>query len=141
MKRVVIESPLKGDRELNKLYARVCALHCLIRDESPYASHLFFDHADLLDDAVGAERQLGIKAGFSWGEAARVRAFYLDLGESEGMKLGRLEAARLMQDVDDRRLFRNMQLSAIARDTQIEVLHSLRHDYRKLILERASHQV
>lgn len=62
LKRVVIESPLKGERELNKLYARVCALDCLVRGEAPYASHLFFDHEDLLDDEILQQRELGIAA-------------------------------------------------------------------------------
>lgn len=103
MNRVVIESPLRGDRELNKLYARVCALDCLIRGEAPYASHLFFDHDDLLDDEVPQQRELGILAGFAWGAAADLRVYYLDLGESAGMRRARF--AFPDQPIQDRRLF------------------------------------
>lgn len=110
LKRVVIESPLRGDRDLNKLYARVCALDCLVRGETPYASHLFFDHPDLLDDEVKAHRELGITAGFRWALHADLRVFYLDLGESDGMKRGRAEA-RLHYDqpTEDRRLFPRLE--------------------------------
>ncbi len=111
LKCVVIESPLRGDRGLNKLYARVCALDCLVRGESPYASHLFFDHPDLLDDEIADHRELGIKAGFAWGAHAELRIFYLDLGESDGMKLGRAQAREQEQPVEDRWVFPQVGLS------------------------------
>lgn len=104
MRRVVIESPLSGDRERNKAYAYACALDCLRRGESPYASHLLFDHPLLLDDDIPEERELGIKAGFSWGEAGDIRAVYKDFGVSGGMKLGIEEADRLVQLVEHRLL-------------------------------------
>lgn len=102
MKRVVIESPLSGDREKNKAYAYACALDCLKRGESPYASHLLFDHPLLLDDDISEERELGIKAGFAWGEAGDIRAVYEDLGVSGGMQRGIEEAGRLIQKVERR---------------------------------------
>jgi len=104
MIRVVIESPLSGNRERNKLYAYACARDCLRRGESPYASHLFFDHPELLDDVIPEERELGIKAGFAWGEAAELRAVYTDLGISGGMELGIAEAKRLTQRLEYRTL-------------------------------------
>ncbi|MHC4864655.1 MAG: DUF7768 domain-containing protein [Planctomycetota bacterium] len=88
MKRVLIESPLKGDYALNKDYAKRCARDCLSRGESPYASHLFFDQEGLLDDTDTAERELGIEAGLAWGDAAELVAVYTDLGVSDGMRFG-----------------------------------------------------
>lgn len=123
MKRVVIESPLRGDRELNKLYARVCSLDCLVRGEAPYASHLFFDHEDLLDDEVASERELGITAGFAWASQCELRVFYLDLGESDGMKRGRAQAEKLVQQVEDRLLFRTApRLSELTANDQQRLL-------------------
>jgi hypothetical protein len=89
MKRVVIESPLAGpDREKHKFYARLCVLDCLQRDEAPYASHLLYDHPDILDDDVREERRLGMVAGFAWGARADFVAVYCDLGMSAGMREG-----------------------------------------------------
>ena len=86
MKRVVIESPLKGDYERNRAYAKLAVRDCLKRGEAPYASHLFFDQPGILDDKILEERELGIKAGYAWGDAAQLAAFYMDLGMSNGMQ-------------------------------------------------------
>src|SRR3972149_1843865 len=86
MKRVVIESPLKGDYERNRAYAKLAVRDCLKRGEAPYASHLFFDQPGILDDRILEERELGIKAGYAWGDAAQLAAFYMDLGMSDGMR-------------------------------------------------------
>lgn len=104
MKLVVIESPLAGDRERNKRYARDCMLDSLRRGEAPYASHLLFDQPGLLDDDKPGDREMGITAGFAWGERAELRAFYVDLGMSSGMQRGQLEAERLGQAVEFRTL-------------------------------------
>lgn len=92
MKLVVIESPLGApDRLLiedNKRYARTCVRDSLRRGEAPYASHLFFDHPEILDDLKPEEREKGMKAGFAWGRAAETVAIYVDRGISQGMMLG-----------------------------------------------------
>ena len=105
MKLVVIESPLRGEvpawcprwlagtvesirRELNKAYAARCMQDALRRGEAPYASHLLFDRPGVLNDAVPAERELGIRAGLAWGERAELRAVYCDHGITEGMARG-----------------------------------------------------
>ena len=85
MKRVVIESPLRGDYERNEAYAKACVRDCLARGESPYASHLFFAQDGILDDTDPDQRRLGMEAGFAWGEAAQLCAVYTDLGISSGM--------------------------------------------------------
>jgi hypothetical protein len=94
MKLVVIESPLAGDRELHKEYARFCMKDSLARKEAPYASHLLFDQDGLLDDDKPEGREAGMEAGFAWGARADMVAVYRDLGISVGMKQG-IENARL----------------------------------------------
>jgi hypothetical protein len=87
MKRVIVESPFKGDRERNKHYLERCLRDCIFRGESPYASHKML--TDCLDDDDPAERQAGIEAGFAWKRVADLTAFYVDLGWSHGMQLAR----------------------------------------------------
>lgn len=100
MIRVVIESPLAGDdREANKAYARECMRNSLARGEAPYASHLLFDQPGLLDDTIPEEREQGIQAGFTWGLAGELRAFYVDRGMSSGMLRGLAQARRFGQRV------------------------------------------
>jgi len=97
MRRVVVESPLAGDIESNKLYAIECCKDCLARGEAPYASHLFFDRPGLLDDRKPEERGLGMNAGFAWGDMAEATVVYTDRGISNGMQRGidrALEAGR-----------------------------------------------
>lgn len=104
MKRVIIESPLAGDRVRNRAYAKACMLDSLRRGEAPYASHLLFDQPGLLDDDRPNERELGMLAGFAWGEAGELRAVYVDLGVSSGMLRGIEEAKRLGQPLEMREL-------------------------------------
>jgi hypothetical protein len=86
MKRVVIESRLSGDFVRNQRYARLCAVDCMRRGESPYASHLFF--TQMLNDATPEDRKLGMECGFAWAEAADLCAIYEDFGISDGMNEG-----------------------------------------------------
>lgn len=92
LQRVVIESPLgAATRELiedNKRFARRCFVDSLKRGEAPYASHLLFDHPDILDDLKGDERRLGMQCGFTWGITADLVAVYTDRGISKGMQQG-----------------------------------------------------
>lgn len=93
MRLVIIESPYAGDVARNVAYAKAAVRDCLERGEAPYASHLFFTQSDLLDDAVPAQRALGIEAGLAWGATADATVVYTDLGVSSGMKIG-IERAR-----------------------------------------------
>lgn len=87
MKRVIIESPYKGDVERNQRYLVACCMDSLRRGESPYASHRFFP--GILDDTIAHERALGIEAGLAWGKCAELTAVYADLGTfSSGMLTG-----------------------------------------------------
>lgn len=84
MKRVIVESPFKGDRKRNKAYLESCLRDCIDRHESPYASHKML--TDCLDDDTPEERFIGIEAGFAWKSVADLHVFYTDLGFSGGMK-------------------------------------------------------
>ena len=88
MLRVIIESPLAGDYEANRDYAKRCVLDSLKRGESPLASHLLYDQPGILDDTKPEQRELGIEAGLAWSAVADLAAVYVDLGISPGMKRG-----------------------------------------------------
>jgi len=89
---VVMESPYAGEVSRNIEYARACLRDCLLRGESPFASHLLYTQPGVLDDGIPAERDLGISAGLLWGEYAEATVVYTDLGVSAGMERGILEA-------------------------------------------------
>ena len=85
MRRVVIESPYAGDVERNLKYLRAAMLHCLLKNESPYASHGLLTQENVLDDNEPDDRFVGITAGFAWAEVADAVVFYIDFGMSNGM--------------------------------------------------------
>lgn len=85
MRRVIVETPYAGDIERNVHYARLCLHDCLVRNEAPFASHLLYTQASVLDDGVPEERSLGIQAGLSWGSVAEATVVYVDYGISTGM--------------------------------------------------------
>lgn len=97
MRRVIIESPYASDdpetQHGNVLYARHALLDCLMRGESPLASHLLY--TQILDDRLSPERKLGIDAGLAWMEVADLVAFYVDRSWSKGM-LDALGRARVL---------------------------------------------
>ena len=99
-KRVLIESPYAGQVERNLKYARACCRHLMVttanddRPLAPYASHLLYTQAGLLDDDDPVERELGILAGLAWGEAAEETIACLDFGWSRGMQHG-VQAAQV----------------------------------------------
>lgn len=82
---VILESPYAGDVDRNVQYARAAMADCLARGEAPFASHLLYTQPGVLDDAVPAQRELGINAGFAWRELAVRTVVYTDLGFSSGM--------------------------------------------------------
>ena len=88
MKRVIVESPYAGNVERNIEYARACFRDCLLRGESPFASHLLYTQPGILDDKISSERDLGIAAGFAWRNVSHVTVVYTDLGVSSGMQFG-----------------------------------------------------
>jgi len=89
MKRVIVESPYKGNIKLNEIYGEFCLHDCLVNhNESPYASHLLYTRRYVLRDHIPGERKLGINAGFVWRDVSDYTAFYIDLGITDGMQLG-----------------------------------------------------
>lgn len=86
MMRVIIESPLAGDRRRNEAYAKRLLLDALRRGEAGFLSHLMYPL--VLDDRIPEERELGMAAGFSWGEAAAKCVVGMDYGVSPGMAAG-----------------------------------------------------
>ena len=97
MRLVILESPYAGDVERNLRYARACMLDSLNRGEAPFASHLLYTQC--LNDADPEERELGMSAGFAWGDVWMgafggdggkpvARVVYQDLGISNGMREG-----------------------------------------------------
>ena len=88
MRLVIMESPYAGNIRVNLAYARACVRDCLMRGESPLASHLLLTQAGILDDEKPKERELGIKAGLAWTKAADATVVYTDLGVTPGMRLG-----------------------------------------------------
>jgi hypothetical protein len=88
MRLVILESPFAGNIEKNIEYARSCIRDCLMRDESPIASHLLYTQEGILNDNVAAEREHGIEAGLAWYRVAEASVVYVDHGLSNGMKYG-----------------------------------------------------
>ena len=94
IKFVDVETPYMGKTEdesrRNILYARACVRDCLLRDEIPFASHLFFTQPGILDDNVPKEREKGIRAGKSIIESLPriITVVYENLGISTGMQYG-----------------------------------------------------
>ncbi len=85
MERVIIESPFAGDVDRNLRYARAAMRDCLLRGESPYASHLLYTQPGVLNDDIPDERKHGIDAGLAWAQAVATVVVYQDLGVSRGM--------------------------------------------------------
>ena len=87
-KLVVIESPYAGDVEENLRYLRDAMRDCLMRGESPFASHGLYTQPGVLLDSVPEEREHGITAGFAWRAVADATIVYDDLGITKGMEYG-----------------------------------------------------
>lgn len=88
MRRVIVESPYAGDVKANLAYARAACHDCLMRGESPYASHLLLTQPGILDDTIPLERAHGINAGRAWMNGAHAVVVYQDRGISKGMEAG-----------------------------------------------------
>ena len=92
MRRVIIESPYRGDTERNLKYARAALSDSLSRGEAPIASHLL--HTQVLNDEVPEDREKGIKAGLAWVSQADAMILYHDFGFSIGMVQAAIAAAK-----------------------------------------------
>lgn len=85
---VIIESPYRGDTEVNLAYARRAVRDCIERGESPFASHVLYTQPGILDDDIPSERSRGMKAALEFYRIADLCAVYTDLGYSAGMWQG-----------------------------------------------------
>tara|TARA_Y100000310_G_scaffold335511_1_gene417739 strand:+ start:573 stop:905 length:333 start_codon:yes stop_codon:yes gene_type:complete len=85
MRRVVIESPYRGNVQRNLRYLRRCLRDAILRNESPIASHGLLTQEGVLDDNDHRERAAGIAAGLAWHAVADSVVFYTDHGWSPGM--------------------------------------------------------
>jgi hypothetical protein len=88
LRHVVLESPFAGDIQTNLKYARACLRDCLMRGESPIASHALLTQAGVLNDLDPIERAVGINAGHSWMHVCDAVVVYTDRGISKGMEAG-----------------------------------------------------
>ena len=102
MRRVRIESAFAGDVERNLRYVRAAMKDCLLRGESPYASHALYTQPGVVDDDVEFERDLGITAGFEWRNVADATVVYTDLGISKGMEYGITHAKKSHRPIEYR---------------------------------------
>jgi len=115
-RRVVIESPYAGDVALNLAYLRECMHDCMVNHgESPFASHGLYTQEGVLDDAIPAERERGITAGFAWREVADATVVYVDLGITLGMQYGIDHAEKHGRPIEHRRLGADWYANRLAR--------------------------
>jgi hypothetical protein len=99
---VILESPYAGNVDRNVRYARACIRDSILRGEAPFASHLLYTQAGILDDTVPEERALGIEAGLTWLKHVKKSVVYTDLGISSGMAKGIERAKAEGRDVEIR---------------------------------------
>lgn len=100
--RVIIESPYAGDLSVNVGYARNCLWDSLLRQESPFASHLLY--TQVLDDEIATQREMGMRLALSWYDVADLCAVYVDRGISRGMQLGMDYASSIGLKIEKRRI-------------------------------------
>jgi len=90
MTRVIIESPYAENNGLTVddhiFYAQKCLLDSLMRQETPFASHILY--TQVLNDLDKNQRELGMRLALKWYEVADLCAVYQDLGISKGMRYG-----------------------------------------------------
>lgn len=101
---VILETPYAGDVPLHLRYLRACMRDCLLRGEAPFASHHLYTAPGVLRDEIPDERIHGISAGFAWRTLAHKTVFYVDLGWSTGMHMGRDACGRIAQPYQERTL-------------------------------------
>ncbi len=114
MRLVVVESPFAARNpdgswdhetvEENLRYCRAAMNDCLLRNESPYASHSLYTQPGVLNDQVPEERNLGMKAGFAWNKYAEASVVYIDRGISSGMRAGIKNAVEHKRPIEIRSL-------------------------------------
>lgn len=102
---VVIESPYAGDVANNCAYARLCVKDSLIRGEAPFALHLLYTQAGILDDNIASEREQGIASGLEFCRVCDIHVFYTDRGWSQGMLAAYKSAIENHEKIELRSLY------------------------------------
>ncbi len=102
MRRVILESPWRGDTEANRAYAIKAMIHSIGLLEAPFASHLLY--TQFLNEENSKQSALGILLGFAWYKSAEACVVYTDLGISSGMMLGIEEAEKYKLPVIRRKI-------------------------------------
>jgi hypothetical protein len=85
---VIIESPLAGPQRKHAAYVVAAMRDSIARGEAPLASHALYAITGVLDDDVAEERDAGIACGLAWGAKAEATVVCVDLGVSDGMRIG-----------------------------------------------------
>lgn len=96
--RCTVDNVRAAESSLHARYLAAALRDCVLRGETPYASHGLLTLPGVLRDDVPEERELGIRAGFAWREAAHGTVFYTDLGWSSGMRAGEKHAIDLKNE-------------------------------------------
>lgn len=116
-KRVVVESPYgaktEQEVECNLEYARACIKDCFKRGEAALASHLLYTQPGILDDKVKEQRELGIRAGFTWNQLADKIVVYCDRGVSRGMREGIQFARKCNIPVEYRQILGEQDVTSV----------------------------
>lgn len=103
-RRIVLESPWKATEayssEQHRVYLDHCLTDCRSRWEAPYCSHFGL----MGDDDDELQRQIGIRAGWQWGELAEYVVAYTDFGVTEGMRLSIAHYEKLGKPIEWRKL-------------------------------------
>lgn len=99
---VVIESPFRGNMEVNIAYAKAALKDSLDRGEAPFAGHLLI--TQVLDDRIPEQREQGIGAHLAWLARADAVVVYQDLGISSGMQKAIDMAQELNVPIEYRRM-------------------------------------
>lgn len=102
MKRVILESPYRGNRERHMKYLDRAIRDSLERGEAPFASHRIYPGA-LSDDAPD-ERKLGMEAGWTWLDVVDAVVVYDDHGVTSGMLEGIVRAGKSGLPIERRQI-------------------------------------
>ena len=113
MRLVIVESPYAGEIAQNVWYLRDCLRDCILRGESPFASHGLYTQPGVLRDEDAEERRLGIECGFAWRARAAATIVYTDLGISNGMQKGIDHATAIFHTIEYRKLGKDWEPKCI----------------------------
>lgn len=100
---VILESPCRGDKNLNNEYLKLAIKDSISRGESPIAMHQLY--SDILD-MNNANSVLTIRRlKDSWSKLAVKVVVYTDEGVSEGMLEGITDAAARGKEIEFRKIY------------------------------------